>query len=707
MFPDTRFPLFRTRCIVLAKVLYFSSMSKATGTKHFVIHLACLLVAAMTPCFSQAQHQRPNIVFILSDDHATKSISCYNGSINKTPHIDRIAQGGALFTNTFCTNAVCGPSRATILTGKLSHVNGMVNNEVVFDSSQSTLPIILRAEGYQTAVIGKWHLKSNPSGFDYWKVLPGQGEYFNPDFIENGVKIREEGYVTDLIAQHALRWMDRRDTTRPFFLLIGNKAPHRPWLPKPEYAMLYDTADISLPGNFFDPYTSRSDAARHQQMSIAKDLLLATNLKLEEGLIDDGSLFTDAGRLNPAERRSYDSLYILRNKSFYERHPADNEMAEWKFRRFINDYLATLQSVDDQVGAVLDYLKANGLEENTIVVYTSDQGYFLGEHGWFDKRFMYEESYRMPLLIRYPDKIKAGTVNDQLLMNIDFAPTLLDWAGIEKPSSMQGESFKDYIRSEKRLRDATYYHYFEFPGEHNVKRHYGIRTDRYKLIHYYHDIDAWELFDLQADPHEMTNLFDFPEHAGIQNGLMAQLKSLQTYYGDTLLKVPDQTIHVNNLLFGYPYAYRYSPSDKYPDHRGILLTDGMIEAPGSTLGRLGKHWTGFEGNDFEVTIGLTDSLKPVALMLRFLDLPDSWIFVPVKLVVTCKIDGADTVLHDPPILKKEFRATGGSVHQYHFKLPAAHITQIKIKAVNRGTCPQGHPGEGKPAWIFCDEVLLN
>ncbi len=377
---------------------------------------------------AQQNSKRPNIIFIMSDDHACRAISCYEGIINQTPQIDRIAKNGVRFTNCFCTNAVCGPSRATILTGQLSHVNGMVNNEVVFDSSSVTLPKNLRHAGYQTAIVGKWHLKSDPTGFDYWKILPGQGEYFNPDFIENGKKIREQGYVTNIITDGAIDWMNKRDTTRPFFIMIQNKAPHRPWLPELKYAMHYDTATIVLPQNFYDEYSNRADAAGSQKMTVAKDLEPAADLKMYNKLADENNYRVDFGRLSKEEQHNYDSIYAVRNKSYYDKVPAGKDLAKWKYRRYINDYLATIKTVDDKVGDVLDYLEKHNLIENTIVIYTSDQGFFLGEHGWFDKRFMYDESYRMPLLIQYPAKIKAGTVNDQLLMNIDFAPNAA-WIG--------------------------------------------------------------------------------------------------------------------------------------------------------------------------------------------------------------------------------------------------------------------------------------
>ena len=531
-------------------------------SKYFPISAGLVLQGIST--LAQQQTQRPNIIFIMSDDHASKAISCYDGTLNKTPQIDRLAQNGVRFTNCFCTNAVSGPSRATILTGQLSHLNGMTTNEVSFDSTQLTLPKVLQAGGYQTAIVGKWHLKTYPTGFDYWKVLPGQGEYFNPNFIENGKKVREEGYVTELITADALQWIAGRDSTRPFFIMIHNKAPHRPWLPKMDYAMAYDSVRIPLPDNFYDDYLHRADPARSQKMSVARDLVLSSDLKIPDANDSNTIHQIDFERLNPAGQKAWDSVYRLRNKSFFEKPMQGKEFAEWKYQRYMSDYLATIKTVDDEVGEVLDYIKENHLEENTIVVYTSDQGFFLGEHGWFDKRFMYDESYRMPLLIQYPAKLKAGQVNEQMVMNLDFAPTLLEWAGIEKPEQMQGLSFASYMDNSKRLRDATYYHYYEYPGEHNVKRHYGIRTEDYKLIHYYYDVDQWELFDLKKDPHEMKSVYNDPAYKTIQIRLTEQLNQMRMAYRDTSLFVPESYKVISNKLLNKDYFLLEPPSEKYP-----------------------------------------------------------------------------------------------------------------------------------------------
>ena len=680
-------------------------MSITTNTKVFIPVSAGLLFQSITGV-AQQHAQRPNIVFIMSDDHASKAISCYDGSINKTPQIDRIANNGVRFTNCFCTNAVSGPSRAVILTGQLSHINGMINNEVVFDSASLTLPKVLRANGYQTAIIGKWHLKSEPTGFDFWKVLPGQGEYFNPDFIENGKRKREKGYVTDLVTDYALQWMNQRDTTRPFFIMIHNKAPHRPWLPKPENATMYDTVNIPLPENFYDDFKNRSDAAKMQQMSVIKDLDFPVDLKIPDATSEANSLQQNSIRLDAGERKQWDSIYQIRNESFFKTPLKGNALAEWKYRRYINDYLATIKTVDDNVGRVLDYLKENGLAENTIVIYTSDQGFFLGEHGWFDKRFMYDESYRMPLLIQYPAKIKAGLVNNQMLMNLDFAPSMLEWAGIEKPLQMQGLSFASYIDTAKRLREACYYHYFEYPGEHSVKRHYGIRSEKYKLIHFYYDINQWELFDLQKDPHEMINIYNVPAYLAIQNELMAQLKQMQKEYRDTNFLVPLNFKIIANKALNIDYQILNQPSSKYSGNAKNSLTDGKIENSAFMSTKVSPIWNGFEGTNLEMILPCKAITEIKEIEIRFLDLPDSWIFLPVTLSFSCLTKENKWETFDNILITKEKRTTGGMIFHYKVKVNQKNIQQIKIKAMNHGICPPGHPGEGKPAWIFTDEVIV-
>ena len=445
------------------------------------------------------QRKRPNIIFIMTDDHAAHAISAYGSKINKTPNLDRLAKEGVRFNNCFCTNSICAPSRAVILTGKYSHLNGVIDNAVEFDGSQQTFPKLLQKAGYETAIIGKWHLKTDPTGFDYWNILPGQGIYHNPVMIEMGQRKKYTGYVTDIITDHCLKWLKERSGDKPFCLMYHHKAPHREWEPDDKHAKLYEDTDIPIPETFNDDYKTRCPAASQQEMTIERHLN-EKDLKMKppEGL-------------------------------------AGQELKKWKYQRYIKDYLRCIASVDDNVGRLLDYLGTSGLAENTIVIYTSDQGFYLGDHGWFDKRFMYEHSLRMPLLVRYPKEIKAGSINNDIVLNLDFAPTFLDFAGVAIPDDMQGRSLRSLLQGNapKNWRTSMYYHYYEYPAVHMVKRHYGIRTERYKLIHFYHDIDAWELYDLEKDPNELNNVYDNPACADIVKQLKAELQQLRDQYKDT------------------------------------------------------------------------------------------------------------------------------------------------------------------------------
>jgi arylsulfatase A-like enzyme len=496
---------------------------------------------------ARAFGQPPNILFIMSDDHGYQAISSYGSKINQTPNIDRLAKGGVRFTNSFCTNAICGPSRACLLTGTYSHINGFVDNDSTFDGSQVTFPKLLQQAGYETALFGKWHLKSDPTGFDYWNILPDQGDYYNPDFIEMGKKTTRKGYVTDIITDDCLSWLNSRQSNRPFCVLLHNKAPHRNWMPDARHMAMYEDKDELIPETFFDDYSTRSDAARKQEMRIADDLLMGYDLKLtppdssaaetRKEANDRRAWHSGYDRMTGAEKEAWNKAYDPRNDAFRKAGLTGKDLARWKYQRYIKDYLRCIASVDDNVGRVLDYLDVKGLARNTIVIYTSDQGFYLGEHGWFDKRFMYEESLRMPLLVRYPAELKPAVV-DNMVLNIDFAPTFLDYAGVHTPDRMQGRSFRDVVRGSAPVdwRQSMYYHYYEYPGVHAVRRHYGIRTNRYKLIHFYYNIDAWELYDLQSDPHELKNLYDDQQYSDIVAELKAELEQLRKRYKDTDLR---------------------------------------------------------------------------------------------------------------------------------------------------------------------------
>ncbi len=505
--------------------------------KKIVITVAALL---LYPAFQlKAEKPRPNIVFIMSDDHAMKAISAYNSdlaALAPTPNIDRIAQYGATFWANYCCNSISGPSRAAILTGKHSHKNGFMKNWAKgFDGAQQTLPKILQANGYNTALIGKWHLISEPTGFDHWNILNDQGEYNNPDFITGKDTTQYMGYVTDLITGFTKEWLKSRDKDKPFFLMMNHKAPHRNWVPAERYYHLYENTPFPVPETYFDHYEGRV-AAAGQTMNIYRDMYEGHDLKMTTG-IDSDSLRYDPwphvflGRMTAEERAAFLAAYRQRNNDFYTTPRTEQEIAQWKYQRYLQDYLATIKSVDDSVGEILEYLKELGLDKNTIIVYTSDQGFYLGEHGWFDKRFMYEESFIMPLVMSYPEAIQPGTRVDALTQNIDFAPTLLDLCGIDIPADMQGVSFRPLLSGARpgNWRKSLYYHYYEYPGFHSVKAHYGIKDSRYKLMNFYKE-NNWELYDLQNDPYELHNIYGQPGMEEITKRLTRELRLLQQQY---------------------------------------------------------------------------------------------------------------------------------------------------------------------------------
>lgn len=490
-----------------------------------------------------------NIVYIMTDDHTAQMMSCYDRRYAHTPNLDRIAADGVKFTNSFVANSLSGPSRACILTGKHSHANGFTDNTTcVFNADQPTFPKYLQKAGYQTAIFGKWHLESLPKGFDRWEIVPGQGDYYNPDFIhENGDTIAEHGYLTDIITDKSLKWIDKeRDKSKPFCIMIHHKAIHRNWMADTAHLALYEDKHFELPDNFYDNYEGR-EAAAAQEMSISKDMDVLYDLKMNRS--DKTSRLKERyesyyNRMDSAQKAAWDAFYNPIIEDFYARNLKGKELDEWKFNRYMKDYLKVVKSLDDNVGRVLDYLEKNDMLKNTLVVYTSDQGFYMGEHGWFDKRFMYEESFHTPLIMRLPDGYeRRGDINE-FVQNIDYGPTFLDIAGVKKPKDMHGESLLPLLRGEhpKSWRDALYYHFYEYPAEHSVKRHYGVRDNRYKLIHFYNDIDRWELFDLKNDPHEMNNIYGKPGTYSITNRMLKKLQQLQEQYNDSIrFKYPNKT----------------------------------------------------------------------------------------------------------------------------------------------------------------------
>jgi arylsulfatase A-like enzyme len=476
-----------------------------------------------------ADAKRPNIVFIFADDCAWQAISAYGEprKLLQTPHIDRIGTEGMRFNRCLVPNSICGPSRATILTGKYSHLNGFYNNSNSrFDSSQATFPKLLRAAGYQTAIVGKWHLVSDPTGFDYWHILPGQGVYYNPPMIENGQRVQHDGYTSDVITNVSLDWLKRRDRSKPFLLMCQHKAPHREWEPALRHLGHDKDRVYPEPETLFDDYSGRGQAERDQDMTIEKTMN-AKDLKL-----------TAPPQLTSEQRAAWDAYYEPRNEKFRKAKLSGRDLVRWKYNRYMHDYLGCVKAVDESVGRVLQFLDDEGLAENTIVVYSSDQGFYLGEHGWFDKRWIFEESLRTPLLVRWPGVTPRGRTNDDLVSNLDFAETFLEAAAVPIPAEMQGRSLAGLLKGQTPTdwRKAFYYHYYEYPTPHHVRPHYGVVTDRYKLVRFYgEDADTWELFDLHKDPHELRSVYGQASYADTQRNLEKELVRLRTE-----LQVPDR-----------------------------------------------------------------------------------------------------------------------------------------------------------------------
>ena len=491
-------------------------------------------IPALVLCLASSAFaaDRPNILFIFTDDHCEQALSAYDPSRITTPNLDRIASEGMRFNRCYVTNSICGPSRAVIQTGKYSHLNGFVRNGNRFNGDQQTFPKLLQANGYQTAVVGKWHLASTPQGYDYYDVLKGQGPYYNPPMITEGddgqpVTRAHTGYTTDIITDKALAWLkESRDPEKPFMVMYQHKAPHRNWMPGPKYLNWLDDVTLPEPETMRDDYQGRTQSASKQTMTMRKHLN-PRDLKLQ-----------GHGTMNSEQIKVWDAAYGPKNKAFEEAAPnmTEDEILSWKYQRYAKDYLRCVKSVDDGVGRVLDYLDESGLADNTIVIYSSDQGWYLGEHGWFDKRWMYEESLKTPLLVRWPGHIKPGSTNDAIVSNLDFPETFLDVAGVEIPGDMQGKSLVPLLEGNTPddWRKSFYYHYYENPGGHNVARHYGVTNGKHKLIHFYalegKKIDDWELFDLSNDPNELNSVYDDPAYAQVRSQMMDELDRLRSLY---------------------------------------------------------------------------------------------------------------------------------------------------------------------------------
>ena len=491
--------------------------------------------------------QKPNIVFIFSDDHAPHAIGAYNGwlkSVNPTPRIDQLANQGMLFEKSFCTNSICGPSRAVIMTGKHSHKNGFMNNGNSFNWNQQTFPKILRKAGYTTALYGKSHLKGNPKGFDDWKVLPGQGDYYNPDLITPKGRVRIDGHCTDVVTDLAVEWLKTgRDKTKPFMLMVQHKAPHRNWMPALRHLPLYDDIKIPEPTTLFDKWEDNAPPARHQELEIDRHMDINYDLFLDltadyEGAPSqkrqDRSAWRNMKKMTKDQLSSWRAFYGPRDKAFHEANLSGKELVRWKFQRYAKNYLRCVRGVDDSVGKIQDTLKNLKLDENTVVIYSSDQGFYIGDHGWYDKRWMYEESLMMPLIVKWPGVTKAGSRSKQMVQNLDYAQTFLQMAGAKIPANMQGKSLVPILKNGRaeNWRDSIYYHYYEYPSVHMIPRHYGIRTERYKLIHFYQFGNEWEMYDLKEDPDELTNIYGKSSKETLQKDLKKQLVAIRKFYDD-------------------------------------------------------------------------------------------------------------------------------------------------------------------------------
>ena len=510
------------------------------------------IFGSITCCTALFAGKQPNILFIFTDDHAPHTISAYSDwlkATNPTPEIDKLAASGMLFANSFCTNSICGPSRAVIQTGKHSHKNGFMDNGNTFDWNQQTFPKLLQQAGYQTALYGKSHLKGNPQGFDDWAVLPGQGLYYNPDLITPEGKKKIPGYCTDVVTDLAVKWLEaKRDPEKPFMLMVQHKAPHRNWMPALRYLDAYDHVELPEPETLFDQWEDNSPAARNQELEIDRhmdltyDLFVDLTPELErpkDSKSRDYSAWVNMLRMPPEQLKVWRDHYGPLDEAFHAQNLTGKDLVRWKYQRYVRNYLACLKSVDDSIARLRSKLKDLGLDENTIIIYSSDQGFYIGDHGWFDKRWMYEESLKMPLIVNWPG-VTGGSVNQEMVQNLDYAPTFLDIAGAPIPEDLQGKSLLPLLTGTQKgtFREGIYYHYYEYPSVHMVPRHNGIRTDRYKLIHFY-EFGAWEFYDLKEDPKELQNLYPNAQYAKIISTMKSRLNEMIIFYEDDSI-TPEQ-----------------------------------------------------------------------------------------------------------------------------------------------------------------------
>jgi arylsulfatase A-like enzyme len=505
---------------------------------------AIFIAISLLGSLSAAAGDKPNILFVFTDDHAPHAIGAYDGwlkSVNPTPNIDKIAAQGMVFENSFCTNSICGPSRAVIQTGKHSHKNGFMNNGNSFDWNQQTFPKLLQNAGYQTAIFGKSHLKGKPQGYDKWAVLPGQGLYYNPDLLTPDGKIRVEGYCTDIVNDMAVEFLkNERDPNKPFMLMVQHKAPHRCWMPAPRHLHLYDDIEIPEPPTLFDDYADNAPPARHQELEIDRHMHLNFDLFVDltpefedEKAKTDKSAWVNLKRFSPEQLKVWRDAWAPKDKAFHEAKLEGKDLVRWKFQRYAKNYLRCVKGVDEGVGLLMNTLEELDLTDNTVVIYCSDQGFYIGDHGWYDKRWMYEESLKMPFVVKWPGVIKPGSRDQHLVQNLDYASTFLEMAGAPIPADLQGASLVPLMKGESPAdwRKSIYYHYYEYPSVHMVPRQFGIRTERFKLMSFY-QFGEFEFYDLETDPDELTNQYENPEYAATIKEVSAQLDALRKHYED-------------------------------------------------------------------------------------------------------------------------------------------------------------------------------
>ena len=544
---DDAFRIFGFRVFLERHSFAFYLLVRSTTNQLMKKLINFLLAAFALSTAVTAQEKRPNILFVFSDDHAPHAIGAYDGwlkSVNPTPVIDRLAAEGMLFVNSFCTNSICGPSRAVIQTGKHSHKNGFMNNGNTFDWNQQTFPKLLQKAGYQTAIYGKSHLKGKPQGYDDWAVLPGQGLYYNPDMIFPDGRKRIDGYCTDVVTDLAVDWLkNKRQKNKPFMLMVQHKAPHRNWMPALRHLDLYDDVEIPEPPTLFDKWEDNAPAARLQELEIDRHMDLNYDLFLDltpqfnqppSQLRQDRSAWHNMKRMSPEQLGKWRSHYGPKDKAFHEAKLSGKDLVRWKFQRYAKNYLRCVKGVDESVDNLQETLRQLGLDKNTIVIYSSDQGFYIGDHGWYDKRWMYDESLKMPFIVKWPGVTKPGSRNTDLIQNLDYAETFLEVAGASIPEDMQGVSLVPLLKGQtpNDWRKEIYYHYYEYPSVHMVPRHNGIRSKRYKLMHFYQFENEWELYDLKSDPDELKNLYGDPKFAKLKNRMKARLEHLVDHYED-------------------------------------------------------------------------------------------------------------------------------------------------------------------------------